>query len=388
MIRDRSSAARACDHYVRYAADLADLRGLSNTAHRFSIEWSRVEPQEGQFSQGALEHYADVARTCQALGMEPIVTLHHFTLPLWLADRGGLLCPEAPRLFARYAAVCADVVGPYVQWWITLNEPAVLAVFAYLRGEWPPARRSLPETIAAATAALRMHAAGTRAVRRVARRHGRKALISISHHERRLLPLEPPDRLVAWMPDLLFNRWFLWACQSGRLLPPLGTGTEIRGLRGSLDYLGLNYYCEETVTLDRRARETLFTRPSPRPHHQLSTYGWPIDPAGLHRALCALWREFGLPILITENGVADQADDLRPAYITRHLRAVVDALEDGVDVRGYLYWSALDNFEWSQGYTQRFGLFAVDPHTMERRPKPSAALFGEICRTRRIPPEP
>jgi beta-glucosidase len=387
-IRDASASGIACDHYARYRDDLARLAAMHHSAHRFSIEWSRVEPREGVFDRDALLHYRDVVRTCRDLGMEPVVTLHHFTLPVWLADRGGVLCADAPRLFARFAAACAEAVGADVRWWVTINEPSVLAVFGYLYGEWPPLRQSARGFLAALAGTARMHAAAYGAVHQVAAAHGWAALVSIAHHERPLRALDPHSavhRAAAVMPNAVFNRWFLHACRSGRLLPPVGRGQVVPGLRGSLDYLGVNYYCEERVRFNALRPRELFAEavvPSDLP---LSAFGWTIDAGGLRRALEDLWAEFRLPIVITENGVADDDDELRGEFIVDHLGAVCDALAAGVNVCGYLHWTAMDNFEWAEGYSKRFGLLAVDRTTLERTAKPSAALFAEICRSRTVP---
>lgn len=390
-IADRSDAVVACDHYRRYREDLEQLATMGQDAHRFSVEWARVEPRPGCIDRDALMHYADVVRTCRRLGMEPVVTMHHFTLPAWVADAGGVACAEAPRWFARYVAACATTFGADVAWWITINEPAVLAVLGHLVGIWPPGERSLPRTLAALRGLLRMHAAGAQAIRAVALRNGWTARVSIAHHERRLIPLRrtsPLDRAAALLPDHLLNRWFLRSCVAGRVLPPLGNGKLVPGLADSLDYLGLNYYTDEAVSFDVRSPRTLFSRQEPMPGLPVSAAGWAIDADGMRRALGALWREFHLPILITENGVADEHDELRPGYLLAHLDAVLDAREDGVDVQGYLHWTAWDNFEWAEGYTRRFGIFAVDRETQERIAKPSAALFAGICRTREIPEAP
>ena len=386
-IRDGGSAEVAIDHFHRHREDLAMLASMGHTAQRFSVEWSRVEPEPGRFDRVALRHYAAVVADCQQLGMEPVVTLHHFTLPVWLAERGGLLHPDIPRLFARYAAACAEALGPAVGWWITVNEPNVLAALAYASGDWPPHRRSLVLCGRAGTALLRMHAAATGALRRVAKQRGHPVLISIAHHERpfRARSGSMAARLAAPLPGWVFNRWFLRSCVSGRALPPLGDGRTIPGLRGSLDYLGLNYYADERVGFAPRALSSLFVLPRPDPSLPRSSLGWAIEAGGLRRALGALWEEFQLPLLVTENGVADHNDELRPRYLTDHLRAAVNAIADGADVRGYLHWTGFDNFEWLEGYTARFGLVAVDRSTLERRPKPSAAVFAEICRTRVIP---
>jgi beta-glucosidase len=387
-IKDGSASGIACDHYTRYRNDLRTLAKMHNTAHRFSVEWSRVEPREGVFDRAALLHYRDVVHTCRTLGMEPVVTLQHFTLPLWLADRGGVLSRDAPRLFARFAAVCAEVVGAEVSWWVTVNEPAVLAVFGYLYAEWPPLQPSLRSFLGALEGMARMHAAAYQALHDVARAHGWSARVSVAHHERPLRPLDPRSlvhRAVAVLPNAIFNRWFLRACTSGRLLPPVGHGQRVPGLGNSLDYLGVNYYCEERVRFNRRRPRELFAENVVPDGVPLSSFGWTIDPDGLRRAIEDLWDELHLPILITENGVADLDDELRGGFIVDHLTAACDAMAAGADVRGYLYWTAMDNFEWAEGYAQRFGLLSVDRATLKRSAKPSAAVFAELCRTREIP---
>lgn len=390
-IKDGSSARVAVDHWSRWRSDLEELAAHGQNAHRFSVEWSRVEPAEGRFDRDALHHYAEVVRTCRELGVEPLVTLHHFTFPLWLADRGGATAPDAPLRFARFAAACAEAFGADVRWWVTVNEPVVLATIGHLRGEWPPGERSLLRTFAAVRGLARMHAAATLALRSVAAAHRRASLVGVAHHVRGLLPADPAsplDRLAASLPGFLFNRWWLRACRGGVLEPPIGLGGRVPGLRGSLDWVGLNYYCDDVLAFDPTRPGELFARQSPKPGFPLSTFGWAIDPAGLRRALHLVHRESGgLPVMVTENGVADSADELRPRYIVEHLAAVHRAMRDGVDVRGYLYWTAWDNFEWAEGHSQRFGLFAVEPETLRRVAKPSAAVYEQICRTRTIPTE-
>jgi beta-glucosidase len=381
-------ATIAIDHYRRYREDLAQLAAMDQNAHRFSVEWARVEPEPGRFDAAAMAHYTDVVRTCRSLGMEPVVTLQHFTLPVWLAEAGGFAAPEAPARFARYVAACVEAFGDMVTWWITVNEPSVVATLGYLEGSWPPGERSLRRATSALRGLLRMHAAGAWAIRTVSARHGREAEVSIAHNEHRLVPRTPTSHvqtMIAALPDYLFNRWFLRSCRAGRMLAPIGRGEMVPGLAGSLTYLGLNQYSNEAVSFDIRAPAMLFAKHQAVPGFPLSSTGWSIDPAALRVALTTLWDEFGLPILITENGVADDHDELRPAFLRDHLNAVADALDAGVDVRGYLYWTAWDNFEWAAGYTQRFGLFAVDRDTMERTAKPSALLYADIARTREIP---
>jgi beta-glucosidase len=391
QIADRSDATVACDHYNRYRDDFAQLAATHQNAHRFSVEWARIEPRPGCFDPAALAHYSNVVRACRDSGMDPIVTLHHFTLPRWFSDAGGVLRADAPALFARYVSACAEAFGEQVEWWITINEPAVLAVVAHLQGRWPPQERSLPKALGVLRALLLMHAAGAHALHATASRSGRTARVSVAHQERPLRPRRQRsllDYAVAALPNYIFNRWFLQSCRAGRVLPPLGSGSQVPWLRDSLDYIGVNYYCEDTVSFDAGSPATLFTKQQPGQDLPLSSIGWAIDPGGLRRAITNLWQEFRLPIVITENGVADEHDELRTAYLVDHLNAVLDAIEAGADVRGYTHWTAWDNWEWSEGYTKRFGLYAVDLGTQRRVAKPSAAVYAEICRSRTLERDP
>ena len=385
-IKDGSTAQLACDHWNRWPQDLRDYADHGHNAHRFSVEWSRIEPEEGRFDAAALHHYAAVVAECRRLGMEPLVTLHHFTLPLWLAERGGVRAADAPQRFARFATACAEALGQ-VRWWITVNEPAVLAVLGHLYGTWPPGRRSMTATFAALRGLLRMHAAATTALREVARRQSRDVLVSVAHHIRGFIPdrRSPLDHAAAAVPDRVLNRWWLLACHDGRMRPPIGAWQRVPGAAGSLDWIGLNYYADERVRFDIRRPGGLFAHGFADPALPHSTFDWAIEPDGLRRAIHRVHDMAGLPVVVTENGVADRDDELRPAFIVDHLGAVLAAIAEGADVRGYLHWTGMDNFEWAEGYGQRFGLWSVDRDTLERRPKPSALLFARICRAGGIP---
>jgi beta-glucosidase len=388
VVADGSDATVAIDHYHRFREDLAELGAMRHTAHRLSIEWARIEPEPGGFEAAALAHYREVVEACRTSGMEPFVTLQHFTLPVWLAERGGLLSPETPALFARYAAACAAALGDRVRFWLTVNEPAVLAVMSHLFGRWPPQGRSPLQLRSALRTLLRMHAAAASAVREVSRSRGWEVRVSFAHHERPQVAATRSiaDRAAALAPNWLFNRWFLDSAMSGRMLPPLGAGEKVPGLAGSLDYLGVNHYAHEVVHFDIRRPGMLFARTEPDYGLQQSAFGWAIHPEGFRDVLVDLWRRHRLPIYVTENGVSDREDELRPAFIVDHLNALLDAVAAGADVRGYLHWTAWDNFEWDSGYTQPFGLISVDRDTLQRTPKPSAARFSDICERHAVPP--
>lgn len=378
---DRSDPA--CDHYRRFAADFDLLKQLHQNAHRLSIEWSRIEPTPGEFSATALAHYRDVLQALRHRGMEPMVTLHHFTNPAWIAASGGWEAPDTARRFAQFAECVINALGDLARYWITINEPTVIAYQGYVRGDWPPGKRDLGAAARALVTILRAH---WLAYERIKSRHPELKL-GLAHHLRIFDPARrfaPQDRAVAAAFNRVFNETILQSLRRGRLVFPLSRAGTASGPRRSQDFIGLNYYTRELVRFNRRYRAELFgerVSPASLPRSDLN---WEIYPDGLYRLLRTLRRE-RLPIFITENGIADAADASRPDFLLMHTRAMLRAIETGVPVRGYFHWTCFDNFEWAEGYSAKFGLIACDPATQERRLRPSAGLYAQICRSNRLP---
>ncbi len=378
---DRSDPA--CEHFERYASDFDLLRSLHQNAHRLSLEWSRVEPTPGEFSSTALAHYRDVLQALRDRGMEPLVTLHHFTNPTWIANAGGWEAPETAEYFARFAQRVTDDFGDLARHWITVNEPTVIAYQGYIKGEWPPGKRNLGAAARALVNLLRGH---WMAYERVKSRHPELQL-GLAHHLRVFdpaRPFAPQDRAVAAAFNRVFNETTLKSLRLGRLVWPLTRAGRASGPRHSQDFVGVNYYTRELVKFNHRFRAELFGEriaPAGAPRSDL---GWELYPDGLYRTLLSLRRE-QLPIYVTENGIADRNDVMRPEYLVTHVDAMRRAIEAGAPVRGYFHWTCFDNFEWAEGYSAKFGLIACDPLTQERRPRPSARLFAEICRLNQLP---
>lgn len=378
---DRSDPS--CDHYRRYKTDFDLLRSLHQNAHRLSVEWSRIEPTPGQFSETAVEHYRDVLQALRDRGMEPMVTLHHFTNPTWIADAGGWEAPGTAEHFASFAERVTDQLGDLARFWITINEPTVIAYQGYVRGEWPPGKRDLGAAARALVNLLRGH---WMAYERIKRRHPGLQL-GLAHHLRVFdpaRPLAPQDRAVAAAFGRIFNETILRSLRLGRLVFPLTRAGKARGPRHSQDFIGLNYYTRDLVRFNHRNRAELFGERVVVEGTRRSDLTWELYPEGLFRTLVSLRREH-LPIFVTENGVADRNDTLRPEFLLTHARAMLRAIDAGVPVRGYLHWTCFDNFEWAEGYSAKFGLIACDPKTQERRPRPSARLYAEICRLNQVP---
>jgi beta-glucosidase len=382
----------ACDGWQHWREDVELQRSLGMGAYRLSVEWARIEPRPGEVDHGALDTYAEMLAALRGAGIEPMVTLHHFTLPQWLADRGGVLSTEFPSLFAGFARVVARALGEACKLWVTVNEPNVLAAHSYLLGAWPPGDKNLVAALRAHYRLLEAHVAAYRALKEA---RGDAARVGLAHHLRIVQPERPGtrrDRGAATVFSRIFNDAFVTAvCDGsmyGRRVDALATtqrGFCVGDARGTQDFFGINYYSRDVVRFSPRAAGELFVHRGVPPGAEVSDLGWEVYPEGLGMLLRTWGRRSGLPVYITENGIADAADSRRGSFIVRHLREVGRALADGVDVRGYFHWSLMDNFEWSEGYAPRFGLVAVDYETLERRPRKSAALYAQIARDRAVP---
>lgn len=377
-IENGHRSGRACDFWSRYAEDVALMKTLGFQAHRLSIEWSRVEPERGRFSEEALEHYRRILRAHREAGLKTFVTLHHFTLPRWVAESGSLMAEANLRAFEEYAARTVRALRGLADAWNTINEPSVWAYMGFLRGEFAPGQRSLRLWGEAMLAILKAHTAAYRA----AKAEDPNTPAGLVHN----VPIfraghrwDPLDRVMAWLADGFFNRPVLGALETGVVKGPRIQKEKVPGLEGSTDFLGVNYYHQIWVNW-WRARSPRFGAPGER----LSQMGWASYPDGLLPALrrCGA---LGKPLYITENGVGTEDDAWRIGFLRDHLARVAQALGEGLDVRGYFHWSYIDNFEWSRGWGPRFGLVAFDPETLERRPKPSARFYGDVIRTRELP---
>jgi beta-glucosidase len=370
----------ACDHYLRFAEDFRLLQSLGQRAHRLSIEWSRIEPSEGEILKSEVEHYRVVLSTLRELEIEPWVTLHHFTLPLWLAQRGGFSRRQNIDAFERFAALAGREYGDLIRYWCTINEPTIHAEMGFRFGYFPP--RLQDESLCVETLAnlFRAHARAAEALRANARIAPEIGItLALQAHE----PYRPEaeeDRLYAARREAETNGVCCEALRSGVFRYPGRDAQEIPGLQSSSTFAGVQYYSR--VRYDGRSRGLA----PPDFDHALTQMGWEIYPEGLPPVLRQA-ASTGLPLYVTENGVAHDDDRVRVEYIADHLDAVFRARREGTDVRGYFYWSAMDNFEWNFGYAPKFGLVEVDRTTLERRPRPSAHFFGEIARGSALTPE-
>ena len=379
-------AGAADDEYHRYDEDLAIAASLGQNAFRLSIEWSRIEPSQGVFSDAEVAHYVAVLTSAHAHGLRTFVTLHHFTNPIWAADQGGWANSAMPSWFADYVAYVVPRVGRLVDYWLTVNEPNGEAFTSYLAGATPPGETDVVAMGTVLANFLKAHAAAYHLI------HDSfpDAKVSFADHFRVLDPARwwnPADRLMADVLSDFWNDQLLDSIASGRIrlfVPTLLDHEEDwPSLKGTLDFIGANYYTRNLVRFDPSAPQRFTLEVAPEA--PTTVRGTEIYPAGLYRVLLSL-RRFHLPVLITENGIDDPADSQRAAFICDHLAAVGAAMAEGADVRGYLYWSLIDNYEWTSGFGPKYGLVAVDLATQARTIRPSAQVFATIARTRSLAP--
>jgi beta-glucosidase len=372
-IRDGHRSGLACDWWNRAEKDFDLAREMGQNAHRLSLEWSRIEPQEREWDEDAIARYRRMLLGLRERGLEPMVTLHHFTNPLWLMEKGGWETEAVVPLFERYVTKVAEELGDLVELWCVLNEPNIYAMLSYVDGRWPPGKRNLLLAFRVLRNMLLAHGRAYRVIHRLRPR----ARVGIAHAMRVFDPAKPNsllDRLAAWIPDYIFNRLILTALTEGMLAFPLALNRKVPDLVNSADFLGINYYSRDMVAFDVSRPRDLFGRRFHAEGAEMSDGGYgEVYPEGLYQLLKRL-AAYGKPIYVTENGLPDEDDDQRPRFILTHLAALHRAIEEGVPVKGYFHWSLVDNFEWAEGWTLRFGLIALDVETQERTVRRSGQL--------------
>ncbi len=351
--RCAESSGDACDSYHRWPDDLELVVGMGLGAYRFSLEWSRIEPAEGEFSVAALEHYRRMCAGCHERGIVPVVTFHHFTSPSWLAARGCFEAPDAPDRFARFVERAGGHLGDLIGWACTINEPNVIGAMGYTIGDYPPGvKDDLTRHLAVNDAMARAHRLAVEALRSG--------------------PGSYPVGLTLSMAEIV-------ADEGGEAIRDLAEDiledTFLRAAEGD-DFVGVQAYTRMHFGPEGLAPDDPSVEQT-----QMGTENWPQAVEHCVRRTAAFT---GLPVLITESGLATEDDAERISYLDAVLHGVHACIADGVDVRGYFVWSLLDNFEWNMGYGPKLGLYSVDRTTFERRAKPSAAWYGNVARTNRL----
>jgi beta-glucosidase len=362
-------SGKACDSYNRFNEDFEIAKKLNQNIHRFSIEWSRIEPKEGSFNERELEHYKTLIESLLEKGIEPMITLWHFTNPVWFSKKGGFLNTDSPKIFTRYVRYIVDNLKDKVKLWITFNEAvSVYSSLSYLLGEWPPQHRNIFKYIKVRENFIKAHILAFREIRKIYNISGLESSGFPNNVAQCRIGLVENNSL-----NVYGNYWYEKII--GRFYNYQRNLYFLDKAFPYYDFIGLNYY-----HLDRRMPGSYRVLPK---QDWMPEMDWEIYPKGIYYVLTEL-KKFKKPIFITENGIADGSDKLRSKFIKDHLYWVWRAIQDGVDVYGYIYWSLLDNFEWTRGFKPKFGLVEVNFPNLERKIRTSAYEYAKICLTNQL----
>lgn len=348
-------SGNACDHYHLYEQDFDIAKSLGHNAHRFSIEWSRIEPTEGKFDESEIEHYKKVVQALRTRGIEPFVTLWHWSNPLWIRDRGDWSNTDTINYYARYVEKMVQALGD-ITFWIPINEPNIHTTFAYIKGTQPPGKKNIFTALQVFHNILKGH----KKAYEIIHKHSKNAQVGMA------------NSIIFFDPK---NNFFLNKI-AARIAHYFWNLYAIEYIKKQSDFIGVNYYTRSLVGLGSKKKQAGNTS---------TDLGWEIYPKGIYDILKNL-SQFKLPLYITENGLADSKDLNREKFIKDHLSFVYQAIKEGANVRGYFYWSFLDNNEFVElrGFWPRFGLVAVDYATQERAIRPSAYAYAKICKENAI----
>lgn len=370
------------NHYALYREDLALLKDLGVNAYRFSLEWSRIQPREHEWDEEALEHYLEIIGILKKNNIEPMVTLHHFTHPLWFIKKYPWHEEESIDKFIAYVKrITAALCG--VRYWITFNEPYVLILAGYLEGCTPPAIRNAQLGVKALANILRAHAAAYDIIHDACP----DARVSVAHNMAALAPWKkwnPLDKILARVAKYFYNHSLLDAFLTGSLKIKFPFREEIEipvPIKNKLDFFGVNYYTRIHLRFNPFKKMGIEMRHRDIEGNGLTDMGWEIHPNGLEKVLRYASR-LKVPLIITENGIATRDSQKKIGFMKRHIDVLEKCKQKGMDVRGYFYWSLIDNYEWLQGLDARFGLYRVDFETLKRTPTNAAAYYSYLIKSR------
>jgi len=365
----KEKSGQACRHYELFKQDFDLAKNLNHNAHRLSIEWARIEPEEGKFSQEELKHYLEVILALKERNIEPLVTLHHFTNPIWFSKQGGWENKQSVEKFLRYCDFVVTALAEHVRYWVTINEPNVYLTHAYIIGVWPPQVKSYFKAKVVDDHLVLAHIKAYQHIHKIYQQKGIQLVsVGIAQNVQAFVPctLSLKNRFAAYLRSKWYNFWFF---------------DEINKHK-AMDFIGVNYYSRQLVDVENWGMFHLAKDVCKKNHYPVkkNSLGWDIYPEGLYQVLIKM-KKYGLAVIITENGICTADDELRWEYISAHLKSIHAAIEEGVNVAGYLYWSLMDNFEWDKGFGPRFGLIEIDYNTYKRTVRASALKLSEVCRT-------
>ncbi len=356
--KTKEKSGWACDSWNRYIVDHKLAEDLGCNSFRLSLEWSRIEPEEGVFSEEALGHYKKVLIDLEKRGMKRAVTLFHWTLPIWFSQKYGWHHPQSPEIFSRYCQKVIDFLGDEMDILLTINEPRLILNKGYLAGVFPPGKHNPILFLEARKNLI----------------EGHKRCFDLVKKRNPNLPVG----ITQFCNDFRWSSGNKFFKRIVERVEDFYNWKFFNKLEGKFDFVGINYYFGLSINLIPPFVKMI------KPDGITTEMGWGIHPDGLQELIKNAWRKYKKPIYIFENGIADGEDLHRKKFIESHVKAIQNAISEGADVRGYFYWSLLDNFEWCEGFSKKFGLCEVDFESMERKPRKSYHAYRDIIRKKLI----
>lgn len=387
-IKDGSHCITACDHWNRVEQDMELLLKLNVNTHRMSLEWSRIEPEKGEFSSEATMHYRNEIKLLIKNGIKPLVTLHHFSEPLWFHEKGGWIKTGNSYYFLEFVKYVVEQLGDLVSDWVTFNEPNVYTKLGYIFGMWPPGIRKLSLSLSVYTEIIKAHLKAYDLIHSIRLKYGfeGKTMVGFAMHIRVFCGSTIMGRLLAKASDYFFHELYLEGMIRGRIKCPLSK----KGYRYSkgtyVDFIGINYYTRNIVDFIFSPANLFHVL---RNDNKLdkNDLGWDIYPEGIYYICKRYYEQYKLPIYITENGISDKSDSKRPDFICSHLKNIEKAISNGIDIQRYYHWTLMDNFEWLEGEGANFGLYRCNFKTQQRTIRNGGKLYSIICKDKKLTDE-
>lgn len=381
---DGSHCIAAIDHWNRYEEDIQLMKQLHQQTYRMSVEWARIEPEKGTFNEVALEHYREEIEMLLANNIRPLVTLHHFSNPIWFEDMGGWAHTESVDCFLRFTEKVVSSLGDLIEDWITINEPNIYLEGTYSEGNFPPRKPSAINYFKGAKHMVHAHIRAYQIIHRLRKKQHfpGKTNVGVANNLR-VFDVDKNSKLAKQskkLVDYVFHKIFLDGMIEGKLKFPIGVGGYPYGKGIYSDFMAINYYSRDIIKFSWNPLR-VFADVDVKEGVETNDLGWEIYPEGLFHVSKRVWDLYELPIYITENGICDATDEKRSQFIYDHLKVIKKLIDNGINVERYYHWSLIDNFEWDLGITPKFGIIKVNYETQERTIKNSGYFYGEVTKS-------
>lgn len=375
-IKDNSSSDPGCQSEKYYERDITFLSDLNLNAYRFSVEWAKIQPDENSFCENHLQRYCKIVDILLSKRIEPVVTLHHFVNPLWFYNKGAFEKPENISFFLKFVEKMVSAFKEKVQYYTVINEPIVYAFTSYIDGSWPPGKKDWNAGMAVVRNLLVAYDEAYKIIKKI----NPNAKISVAKHTavyRPYLSFSPIDIIASRTIQRYFDHAFIDSILDGKFAKPFGKN-EKYSFSSDFDFIGINYYTKRFIHINKKNIETK-TKDGMK-----TDIGWHYYPQGLYEVVDRFSKRYHKPLMITENGIADSEDRYRTAYIVSALYSINQAMKEGANVMGYMYWSLMDNFEWVEGNSMRFGLLQTDYNNNVLYMRNSAKIYSKIASDNKI----